>query len=292
LETFLFYSLNGLVLGILYALSALGVALTVGVMRVINFAHGEFYVLGAYLSAFAAWNLGFSFFPSLAVGIAGVCLSALLIERFFLRQTYGDTMKSLILTFILGILIQNALLAIFGPYPQKPPQLLSGSLSVFGFFDYGSHRLIACTIGVFLILSFYAFLRWSWFGRSLRAVSGDPKMAQIVGVNTRLANQAGFVLSAAMTSAAGILLSPSFPVSPTSGASISLTSFIVVVLGGMGSFGGCIFAGLVLGMTESLGAAYISNVYRPLFGLAALAVVLAFRPGGFAGRKIQLQVAE
>jgi branched-chain amino acid transport system permease protein len=292
LETFFFYFLNGLILGILYGLSALGVALTVGVMRVVNFSHGEFYVLGAYLSAFAAWNLGFSFFPSLFVGVAGVCLCALVIERFFLRQTYDDTMKSLILTFILGIGIQNALLAVFGPYPQKPPQLFSGSVSVLGLFDYGAHRLVACVAGLCVIFSFYLFLRFSWFGKSLRAVSQDPKMAQILGINTRFANQAGFALSAVMASIAGILLSPSFPVSPTSGAVVSLTSFIVVVLGGMGSFGGCIFAALVLGITESLGAAYLSNVYRPLFGLAALVIVLVFRPGGFAGRKIQIQVTE
>ena len=127
MSDFLLYLTNGLVIGVIYALSALGVALIVGMMNVVNFAHGELYVLAGYFSALFAQALGLHPAIAMVLGALSIFLFGLVIERLLIRPTYGNDMYSLIVTFILSIVLQNAYLLIFGPYPQKPPNLITGA---------------------------------------------------------------------------------------------------------------------------------------------------------------------
>ncbi len=281
----LMYLTNGVVIGIIYALSALGVSLIVGIMNVVNFAHGELYILAGYFSAIFASALGLGPIPAMVLAVAAVFVLGLLLEWTLIRPTYGDDMYSLIITFILSIILQNAYLFIFGPYPQKPPNWISGASNLFGLFFYGNQRLLCLAVAVGVIAGFFLVLHKTWFGRVVRAVSMDREVAAMLGVNPVRVNLLAFGLGCALAGAAGVILTPIFPVTPTVGVGVSLTAFVVVVLGGMGSFSGCVVGGLILGLVENLGAAYLDSGYKHLFGFVILIMVLFFRPAGLFGQK-------
>lgn len=276
---------NGLVIGVIYALAALGVSLIVGIMNVINFAHGEFYVLAGYMSFIFANALGWNLYLSMLAALCIVFLFAIFVEYFFIRPTYGNEMYSLILTFIMVIVLQNAYLLIFGPYPKKPPGWIRGSTNILDLFYYGNQRLMALVAGITVIIAVFLMIKKTWFGRIIRAASQDREMAELNGVNTTRLNMLSFGLGCLMAGAAGVILTPVFPVTPTSGVPVALTAFVVVVLGGMGSLWGCIVGGLALGLVENLGAALISSGYKHIFGFIILIFVLLIRPAGLFGQK-------
>jgi branched-chain amino acid transport system permease protein len=275
---------NGLVIGIIYALTALGVSLVVGIMNVVNFAHGEFYILAGYFSFLFAHTLGIDPIVAMVLSVGAVFLLGIVVEYTLIRPTYGDDLYSLILTFILSIVLQSAFLLVFGPYPNKPPNWVKGATDVFGLFMYGNQRLAALFAGLAVIALFFAILKLTWFGRMIRAAAQDREMAELNGINTRRLNMLSFGLGCALAAAAGVILSPVFPVTPTAGVPVALTAFVVVVLGGMGSMWGCVAGGLILGLVENLGAAFVSSGYKHVFMFLILILVLLIRPSGLFGR--------
>lgn len=277
--------MNGMVMGLIYALAALGVSLVVGIMNVVNFAHGELYILAGYFSFLFADTLGLHPAAAILASVALVFLIGILIETVLIRPTYGNDMYSLILTFILSIVLQNAYLLIFGPYPRKPPLWIPGATNVFGLFFYGNQRLAALFAGIAVIALVFYLVHRTWFGLIIRAASQDREMAQWNGVNTTRLNMLSFGLGCVLAGSAGVILSPVFPVTPTSGVPVALTAFVVVVLGGMGSLKGCVMGGLLLGLVENFGAAYLSTGYKHIFGFIILILVLLFKPAGLFGRK-------
>ncbi len=277
--------MNGLVIGAIYALAALGVSLVVGIMNVINFAHGELYILAGYFSYLFANAFGMNFALAMTLAVALVFLFGLLIEYTLIRPTYGNDMYSLILTFILSIVLQNAYLLIFGPYPNKPPNWVGGSTLILGSFYYGNQRLAALIAGSAVITLVFLVIKKTWFGRIIRATSQDREMAELNGVNTKRLNMLSFGLGCALAAAAGVILAPIFPVTPTAGVPVALTAFVVVVLGGMGSLWGCVIGGLIIGLVENFGAAYISTAYKQVFSFIILILVLLSRPSGLFGRR-------
>lgn len=277
--------MNGLVMGVIYALAAIGVSLVVGIMNVVNFAHGELYILAGYFSYLFASALGMHFLAAMLLALALVFLLGLVIEVALIRPTYGNDMYSLILTFILSIVLQNTYLLIFGPYPSKPPNWLSGSTEIFGSFYYGNQRLAALAAGAAVIVMVFLIIKKTWFGRMIRATSQDREMAELNGVNTTRLNMLSFGLGCALAAAAGVILTPVFPVTPNAGVPVALTAFVVVVLGGMGSLWGCVVGGLILGLVENLGASFISSGYKHVFNFVILILVLLTRPAGLFGRR-------
>lgn len=279
------YLTNGLVMGVINAISAIGVSLVVGIMRVVNFAHGELYIFAGYFSYQLSTLLGVPTVLSMALAVVIVFLAGLAIERTLIRPTYGDEMYSLIITFILSIILQNTALLLFGPYPTKPPALVSGASNVLGLFHYGNQRLVSFVLALAVLGVVMYVIRTTWFGKSVRAVSQDRAMAAMVGVDHLKVNMLSFGLGSALAAAAGVIIAPIFPVTPTGSSAVSLTAFVVVVLGGMGSLKGCVVGGLVLGVLENLGAAYISTDYRQVFGFLILIGVLVLRPWGLFGQR-------
>lgn len=282
---FLMYMTNGLVIGVINAISAIGVSLVVGIMRVVNFAHGELYIFAGYFSYQLSVILGLPPVLSMALAVVIVFLAGLAIEKTLIRPTYGDEMYSLIITFILSIILQNAALLLFGPYPTKPPSLVSGASNLLGLFHYGNQRLVSFFLALAVLGLVMYIIRTTWFGKSIRAVSQDRGMAAMVGVDHLKVNMLSFGLGSALAAAAGVIIAPIFPVTPSGSSAVSLTAFVVVVLGGMGSLKGCVVGGLVLGILENLGAAYISTDYRQVFGFLILIGVLVLRPWGLFGQR-------
>lgn len=285
MEDLLLYLTNGVFMGTTYALVALGVTLIVGIMGVVNFAHGEFYVLAGYFSALFAQAVGFDALSSMIVAVVLVFLFGLVIERILIRPTYGQEMYSLIITFILYIILQNAYLVIFGPYPNKPPNWVSGASNLFGLFYYSNQRLASFAAAAAVTVVFMVVMHKTWLGRVIRSVAMDREMAALLGVNTERVNMLSFGLGCVLAACAGVILIPIFPVTPTVGVGVSLTAFVVMILGGLGSFTGCIVGGLLLGIVENLGVAYVSSGYKHLFGFVILILVLFFRPTGLFGQK-------
>jgi branched-chain amino acid transport system permease protein len=276
---------NGIVIGMINALSAIGVSLIVGIMKVINFAHGELYIFAGYFSYHLSVTLGVPPLLAMPLSVLFVFIIGIGMERTLIRPTYGDEMYSLIITFILSIVLQNAALLLFGPYPNKPPNLLDGATNLFGLFYYGNQRLLSFFISIGLLICIFYLIKRTWFGKSIRAVSQDREMASLMGVDHFRINMLSFGLGAALAGAAGVIIAPIFPVTPTGSSAVSLTAFVVVVLGGMGSLKGCVIGGLLLGVIENLAAAYISTMYRHIFGFIILILVLVFRPWGLFGQK-------
>lgn len=287
MSEFLMYLTNGIIMGVINAISAIGVSLIVGIMKVVNFAHGELYIFAGYFSYHLSTSLGVHPFLAIPLSVFFIFLLGILMERTLIRPTYGDEMYSLIITFVLSIVLQNAALLIFGPYPNKPPTLVSGATNLFGLFHYGNQRLLSFGISIGILLSIFYLIKRTWFGKSVRAISQDRGMASLVGVDHLRVNMISFGLGAGLAGAAGVIIAPIFPVTPTGSSAISLNAFVVVVLGGMGSLKGCVVGGLVLGILENLGAAYISTMYRHIFGFIVLILVLVFRPWGLFGQKTQ-----
>ena len=285
MEDLLLYLTNGVFMGSTYALVALGVTLIVGIMGVVNFAHGELYVLAGYFSALFSQAMGFDPLSSMVLAVVLVFFFGLVIERILIRPTYGQEMYSLIITFILYIILQNAYLVVFGPYPNKPPNWVNGASDLFGLFSYSNQRLASFAAAVAVIAVFMVVMRKTWFGRVIRSVAMDSEMASMLGVNPERVNMLSFGLGCVLAACAGVILTPVFPVTPTVGVGVSLTAFVVMILGGLGSLTGCIAGGLLLGIVENLGVAYVSSGYKSLFGFLILILVLFFRPTGLFGQK-------
>jgi branched-chain amino acid transport system permease protein len=286
--------LNGLILSVFYALAALGLALIFGVLKIVNFAHGELYMIGGFAYYGVASVLGLP--PTIAVLAAFAFLFALgvLIERLLIRPVHEGKVDrpdeyAIMITFGLAIFLQNLMLSLFGPWTLRPPALFRGGIEI-GELVVGGDRLAAAALGVVLILWVIWLLRWTWAGKAIRAVSQDRETAAVVGVDDRLVGMLAFGLGSALAGAAGALMGPVFLVHPTMGVIPAIKAYVIVVLGGMGSVPGAIVGALVLGLIENLATVLIPDTtravaYKDAYGLVLLVLVLLLRPQGLFGER-------
>jgi branched-chain amino acid transport system permease protein len=292
---FLSLCTNGLVMGVIYALMALGLTLIFSILRVVNFAHGEFYMLGGYASYFILDTFT-GLHPLLAVPLAGliVALIGLAFEIAFLRPMHQERIErpaeyAILITFGLSFFLMNLALAVFGPYPHSPPSFFRGAVRL-GFVRVSADRLTASVLSLVLLAVLLVIINKTWVGKALRAVSQDKQAAAVVGINPLAMNTIAFALGVGLAAMAGALLASSFLLAPDVGAVPSVRSYVIIVLGGMGSIQGSILGGILIGLVESLGAGYFPDPtralnYKTVFGLVIFALVLLFRPRGFFGRK-------
>ena len=282
---FLQHIVNMLILGSTYALLGIGLTLIFGIMRVVNFAHGELYAFGAYFVYFVSILLGFNFFLSLLVAIVAGCLLGALIEVVLLRPMRGADIDTTMLIMIGAMIVmQNGEQYIWGgvaksvttPFPQAPLVIGSVSvswLSVFVFF--ASLALIAAS---------YLLINRTKLGKAMRATFQDRDTASLMGVNIQMIYMATFALGSSLAAAAGALLGPVYVISPQMGNIASLKAFAIVILGGLGSIGGATIGGFMLAFAEEIGAGYISSGYRDAMGFLIIIAVLLFKPTGLFAR--------
>jgi branched-chain amino acid transport system permease protein len=295
MKYFLSLCTTGLVMGVIYALMALGLTLIFSILRVINFAHGEFYMLGGYASYFILGAFT-GLHPLLAVPLAGfiAAVMGLAFEIAFLRPMHQERIErpdeyAILITFGLSFFLMNLALAVFGPYPHSPPSFFQGAVRL-GFVNVSADRLTASVLSLILLALLLVIINKTWVGKALRAVSQDKQAAAVVGINPLAMNTIAFALGVGLAAMAGALLASSFLLSPDVGAVPSIRSYVIIVLGGMGSIQGSILGGILIGLVESLGAGYYPDPsralnYKTAFGLVIFALVLLFRPRGFFGRK-------
>ncbi|MBI1733718.1 MAG: branched-chain amino acid ABC transporter permease [Candidatus Rokubacteria bacterium] len=285
MEALVQHLVNGLVLGGTYALLGIGLTLIFGLMNVVNFAHGEFYTLGAY-AAFAALALArVDFFLALALALVVGAAGGALCERVLLRPLRGESIDTVMLVMIgVWIVMQNAELLVWGgvaksiPHPFPTAPLVAGPLSI-------------APLRLFVMAAAFALIGLAWLaihrtrlGLAMRATFQDRDTAALMGVRIGRIHTVTFAFGSALAAAAGALLGPIFLAYPSMGDLASLKAFSVVILGGLGNLAGATLGGLILGIAEELGAGYVSSGYRDAVGFVIIILVLILRPSGLLAR--------
>ncbi len=290
--------INGLVIGVIYALMGLGLTLIFSVLGVVSFAHGEHYMIGGFVAYFLLkWIDGFP--PLLAVVFAGVATFVIgaVFARLFLRPMHSGRVErpaeyAILVTFGFSFFLQYLTLAIIGPFPMKAQRFLDWRIKpLFGTVAMYSTRVVAALIAIVLISIVLWFMYRTWTGRGLRAVSQDKDAAAVTGINSLNMSTLAFGLGTMLAGMSGATLVQVFSWVFDVGVPASAKSFVVIVLGGMGSIPGAMLGGLMIGTLESLGAGCFPDpnrgmAYKDAFGLLVFALVLLFRPQGFFGRKL------
>jgi len=279
IQQILMQALNGLVWGMIIALVAYGLSLIFGIMDVVNFAHGEFYMVGAYVGWFAI-KYTHNFWLGLLVALAFVALAGILVEAFTLRPIRGrDPLYTLMAMFGLSIFTQQLILAIFGPLAKEVKEPLATKIPFFAF-EYPLYRLIVVGIAFAIFIFFWLFLQKTKYGVWVRATMQDNVMASAMGIPVKLVYTLTFALGAGIAATSGVLVAPIFSVYQTMGLSIIVSAFIVVVIGGLGSLQGSVVAAILVAELQTLSSVWISPTYAKVFSFLALIFVLLFRPQG------------
>ncbi|HTX69955.1 MAG TPA: branched-chain amino acid ABC transporter permease [Thermoleophilia bacterium] len=276
--------LSGLGIGGLFAVAALGLSLVFGVMRLINLAHGELIVLGAYLSYSLAQWIGLDPLLSILIVAPVVALIAYPLQRYGLTPVMkGDGTAPLLITFGVSVVLQNLFILIYTPDVRS----LNASYAVANFKVGGITvsvvYIITLVAGLVLLGLTHLVVTRTGFGRRLRAASEDPAAAAVMGVSVPQMYAATFAIAAGSAAVAGVLVGLTFSFGPTAGTAYLITGFAVVVLGGIGSIKGTLVGGLLLGIIESVGAAFVGDGWRVFIGCLVVLLVLSIRPQGIFG---------
>jgi len=272
---------NALILGSTYALLGIGLTLIFGIMRVVNFTHGELYALGAYAVFFLEVSLGVNFFLALVLAVIIGCAVGAAIEFVLLRPLLDADIDTTMLVMIgAWIVMQNTELfywggvskAIMTPFPDEPLQV--GPIFVSWL------RLFVLVMALILIGATYVLINRTKLGKAMRATFQDRDTAALMGVNIKGIYTATFAIGSGLAAAAGALLGPVFLVTPSMGDLASLKAFAIVILGGLGNITGAAIGGFILALAEELGAGYVSSGYRDAMGFLIIIAVLLCRPTG------------
>ena len=285
---------NGAVIGVIYALIAVGVTLIFSILKIVNFAHGDLYMLGGYCAYYVITLLGVPPLPALLAAMASVFALGIVLERLLLTPLYAERTErkdeyGLIVTFGLAFFLRNMALIAFGPFPLKPPSFSTG-IQRLGNIIITNDRIFAGGAGLLLLAVLLYFMNRTIWGQALDAVSQSRDSAAIVGINPGRFNSLAFGVGAGLAAGAGALIAPIFSLAPDMGVSSNIQAYVIVILGGMGSVLGSILGGIVLGETEGLFTAFFPDPTRALaytnaFGVLVLMIVLILRPTGLFGRR-------
>ena len=283
------FAMNGLVLGLIFAVVALGFTLILGVMQVINFTHGILFALGAYFAFSMQRYVGFWFALLLAPLLVGAV--GLILERLAIHRTYGGSpLFGLLLTFGLATALEEVIRMVWGKtgYSVAAPKFAAGSLDL-GFMIYSKYRLILAILAVAIIFLVWLFLEKTSYGAIIKAGASDAEMVMALGKNLPRMRSFVFVIGSILAGVAGVIAAPIWSVRPTMGTAILMPAMVIVVLGGIGSFWGSILAGLIVGLSTSISVMFWARV-SDIIPFVILTLVLLFRPRGLMGEKNVLEV--
>ncbi len=277
---------NGLVNGMNYVLISTGLTLVFGVLRVINFAHGEFYMLGAFLTFYAMSLLGLGYVPAaiaatLLVGASGVAVNRL----FFwpLRKEHEFTI--LLSSLGMSLLIMHLSELVFGHDPKYLSSPFTDEIVELGAVVLTRQRALVFLVAIAVLGATYAAIRYTTFGRMMRATAQNPEGAALTGVDIRFVHSFTFALACGLAALAGAMVGPLAMIFPHVGGWAVLKGFIVVILGGLGSVPGALVGGLSLGVVEALAGGYVSLGFMEAIGYAIIILVLLWRPQGLFGAR-------
>jgi len=278
---------NGVTIGLVYALIAIGLTLVFGILDVINFAHGELYMLGAFLTYGLTVGLGVPYALALALTMVGTAAAGALAERVTVRPLRGRHMFTVVLSTLgLSIFLQNGALFLWGPDPREIELGWGSRPLVVGGVVITYLRLAVLGTGAVLIAALTWFIRRTTWGMALRAVASNRDAAALMGIPVAHVYAITFALGASLAGVAGGLLGAMFTIEPSMGEWAVVKAFCVVIMGGMGNVPGAVLGAIILGVAENLGAGFLpgGSSYKDGIGYAILILVLLCRPQGLFGR--------
>jgi branched-chain amino acid transport system permease protein len=272
-------AMNGLVLGMILALVASGLSLIFGIMDIVNFAHGEFYMAGAFIGWLTLKFTG-SFWVALLAAAIAVGFMGMIVDYVVLRPIRGrEALYTLMATFGMSILLQQSALAIFGPLAKEIKEPITAKIPFFAF-EYPVYRLAVVGISAVIMSLVWLFLKKTKYGVWVRATMQDNVMAAAMGIPIRKVYTLTFALGTAIAGTSGVLVAPIYSVYTTMGLSIIVSAFIVVVIGGLGSIQGSIVAAILIGELQTLSSVWINPTYAKVFSFVALIITFLIRPQG------------
>jgi len=285
MTVFLQSLVSGVLVGGVYALIGIGLTMIFGVMRVINFAHGDLLMLGMYLTYFIFTLLGIDPFLSIALTMPIMFVFGALLQKVFINRVLDALPQNqILLTIGLGLIMSNTVMLIFtSDYKILTTSYSSGSVKLGGI-SISQPLAVSFLITAAITAVLYWFLLRTDTGQAIRATAQDREAAQLMGINVRRMSVIAFGIGAALAATAGALVSPTYYIFPQVGGSFTLKAFVIVVLGGMGSIFGATLGGVIIGAVESLAAAYVSSGLKELFVYVLFLLVLLFRPAGLLGK--------
>ena len=279
--------ITGISIGSRLFLVAIGLSLIFGVLDVLNFAHGVLYMIGAYMAILAVESAVGSFVLGIVAAIFTVAVVGGILEAVFIRQLYGrdeEVLDQLLLTFAFVLIIEDGVRSTFGSQPQliSAPESLTGTVSLGAGLSIPTYRGFVIVMAVLVLSGLLAVLRYTNIGRIVRATSSDREMARLLGINVPQLYTGVFVVGAALAGLGGALAAPLQSVSPALGNQVVVDAFVVVVIGGLGSFVGAFVGAMLIGVLTALGSEVIAGA-GVLFPFLAMIVVLVWRPTGLFG---------
>src|SRR6266536_247684 len=278
-ETIIIQTVNGIVTGMILALIASGLTLIFGIMDVVNFAHGELFMLGAYIGVVVMATSG-SFWLALVIATLVIALLGAALQITTLRPLLGrDPLTTILTTFGISLVLQNYALWQYGPVARKIQQPFTGHLRLF-YLEYPYYRVVIALLSAAIIGALYLFLKYGTYGIWIRATTQDRVMAAAMGIPVPLVHTVVFAIGAGMAAASGVLFGPLVGVNHAMGLDWILKAFIVVVIGGMGNLGGSILASIFISLLEAYAALWVSPAQAVIVSFVALILTLLIRPTG------------
>lgn len=284
--------INGISLGSIYALIALGYTMVYGIIKLINFAHGDIYMIGAYIGFFATSAMGLSFVPALLMAMAGAGLLGMLIERLAYRPLRHAPKIAVLITAIgVSLFLEYAGMLVFTPQPRTFPNVFEAETYHFGAFVINSQQIIIMVVSVVLMVILTYVVQKTIIGKAMRAVSYDTDAARLMGINVDSIIGATFGIGSALAAAAGVLVGVYYnSIDPLMGIMPGLKAFVAAVLGGIGIIPGAMAGGVILGVIEALVSGFISSTFRDAAAFGILIIILLFKPSGLFGSNAREKV--
>lgn len=277
---------NGLLAGLIYVIMALGFTLIFGIMRIVNFAHGEFYMLGAVAVLFLFGRLGWGYFPAVVVGGLLSAALGMIAERTLFRQLAGQELPGMIMSLALAIILQSLALLIFGPAEQTVARPFTGTWHLFDAVVPWDRTVVA--FGAIVILGiFWLFLKSSRLGLAMQAVAQDPETSSLMGVESGAVYSAAYGIACLLAGLAGGLMAPIYTIGPYMGEATMLKAFVVVIIGGLGSIPGAVLGGLLIGLSESILSTLMDSTAALIASFSVVLMVVLVRPTGLLGRSVR-----
>lgn len=281
--------LNGIVIGVIYALIAMGLSLIFGVLEIVNFAHGELYMLGAMLAYFLTMNAGLGYWPTMLIVVAvALCVGYVLYEALLASLHGANFERSILLTLGLSMVLQNGAVFLFTTTPKMVATSLAYSNLVLGGLRLSLTRLYALGLGLAAFAALYFVLYRTRVGKAMRGVAQSRDAALMVGIDPRRVSRLAVAIGVGLSGLAGAALAPVYAVHPLMGFSFVFKAFAIIILGGLGNVAGAAVAALTLGIVESLVGGFLPLVMVDALVFVAMIAVLLVRPQGLFGRGVRV----
>lgn len=284
--------INGLSLGSIYALLALGYTMVYGIIKLINFAHGEIYMIGAFVGYYVINYLGVGLIPALLLSMSFTATLGVIIERIAYKPLRKSSRIAALITAIgVSYLLQNGMIYLVGPEVRSFPQVMENSLYTMGSFQISKIQILIIVTTFFLMTGLQLIVQKTKMGKAMRAVSIDPQAAELMGINPDLVISFTFFLGSALAGAAGVLVGMYYnSINPMMGYAPGLKAFIAAVLGGIGIIPGAVLGGFAIGLIEVLISGYGNSMVRDAVVYGILIVILLVRPSGILGKHTKEKV--